>query len=62
MKGGGNMGRMIMCEGFRAFRGSMMVADLEEVYGDWLYKPDVDCWYCGGRSYPAEICEVLSIE
>ena len=26
--------------------------DLE---GDWLYKPEHDCWYVGGFSYPAEI-------
>lgn len=49
---------MLTCEGYRMFRGS---ATVKTVYGDleasgtWLYKPEYDCWYCNGSSYPAEI-------
>ena len=56
---------MINVEGYKAFRGVMkitpIIKEIEpyEVYGDWLYKPDFDCWYGNGRSYPAYICEVL---
>lgn len=31
---------------------------VEEIFGDWLYKPDTDCWYCGGHSYPAAVCKL----
>jgi hypothetical protein len=58
-------GRMIEVDGFRAFRGMMrvyaVVGDLD-VYGDWLYRPDTDCWYCGGKSYPSAACVVLDVE
>ena len=27
------------------------------VRGTFLYKPDTNCWYGGGRSFPADICE-----
>ena len=46
------------------FRGLMKIAPPnpkfpeEEVRGVWLYKPEYECWYCGGRSYDASICEV----
>ena len=67
------MGKMIEVEGFKAFRGSMEISKKfdELVYGhpvrkivtgDWLYIPDRDCWYSGGKSYPAKICKVLEVE
>lgn len=68
------MGKMIVVGGFKAFRGKMKVSypifygevdprDCYEVIeGDWLYMPDPDCWYCRGRSFPAQFCEVLKVE
>ena len=68
------MGRMIEVEGFKAFHGKMKVSypvfygeiDPRDCYvtivGDWLYKPDADCWYCRGKSYPADLCKVLEVE
>ena len=55
---------LIVCEGYQMFRGTMQVsyqgtAQAEDITGDWLYRPDTDCWYCRGRSYPAEICEIV---
>lgn len=60
------MGRVIAVEGFKAFHGTMNV-DIPHwsecvVCGDWLYRPDTDCWYCGGKSYPAEICRILEVK
>jgi hypothetical protein len=26
-----------------------------ELVGTWLYKPEYDCWYCAGNSFPAKI-------
>ena len=54
-------GRMIEVEGYKAFFG-MMDCGGRNVYGEWLYKPGTDCWYCRGSSYPAEICRILSVE
>lgn len=54
-------GRMIEVEGYKAFFG-MMDCGGRNVYGEWLYKPSTDCWYCRGSSYPAEICRILSVE
>lgn len=58
--------KMICVEGYRAFRGTMRItpknpalAPIERT-GDWLYKPDTNCWYGGGASYCAEICEVIA--
>ena len=56
---------MIKVEGFKAFRGIIRITPKTvlvkpfEVKGDWLYKPEHDCWYGGGSSYPASICEVV---
>lgn len=57
--GGG--GRMIQVEGYKAFFG-MMDCGGRMVWGEWLYKPGTDCWYCRGSSYPAEMCRIVSIE
>ena len=32
---------------------------VSEIEAVWLYKPEYDCWYGKGSSYPAEICEVM---
>ena len=56
---------MIKVEGYKAFEGVLRVtpkcAGVEpfELEGQFLYKPDADCWYGCGRSFPAEICEVV---
>ena len=57
---------MIKVEGYIAFHGDMkitpIVSDKEAFYisdKDWLYKPEYDCWYGDGRSFPAEICEPI---
>jgi hypothetical protein len=57
---------MIKVEGYKAFHGDMKIIPKNRLYHafyvldkDWLYKPDTDCWYGNGRSYPAEICEVV---
>ena len=61
--------RIIKCEGYKAVRGAMLVTVhlpygkvTDMISGDWLYKPDTDCWYCRGTSYPAEICKPWHIE
>lgn len=55
---------MIKVEGYKAFRGTMRITPANinlqsiTIHGDWLYKPEYDCWYCKGSSYPASICHV----
>lgn len=58
---------MLQCEGYKMFKGIMIitpkpVGDYKippmDIEGVWLYKPEYDCWYCKGWSYPAEICIV----
>lgn len=64
---------MICVEGYRAFRGAMRIAPKDlppykamnhsfTLTGDWLYKPQYDCWYGCGRSFGADICEVVGDE
>lgn len=59
---------MLRCEGYQMFRGKMLITPTPppghnfppfEVEGDWLYKPEYDCWYCNGSSYMAKICTIL---
>ena len=51
-------------EDYRFFTGTMLILHQdpdtppEKICGDWLYKPETGCWYCGGISYPANICEI----
>lgn len=59
---------MLTCEGYKMFRGVCLITPkcdtippLDE-YGTWLYKPEYDCWYANGNSYPAEIVKVLEDE
>ena len=59
------MGGLIKVEGYKAFRGQMWIKrphGRKVVSGDWLYRPDTDCWYCGGCSYPSQICEIKSFD
>ena len=55
---------MINVEGYKAFHGDMKIVPKNVLYRpfyivdkDWLYRPDTDCWYGDGSSFPAEICE-----
>ena len=56
---------MIKVEGYKAFRGIMKITpkcegvNSFELEGDWLYKPDTQCWYGKGNSFSDEICEVI---
>ena len=57
---------MIKVEGYKAFHGDMKIVPKSILYRpfyicdkDWLYKPDTDCWYGGGSSYVAHICEPI---
>lgn len=54
---------MLTCEGYKMFYGSALISPVNRepyrVYGTWLYKPEYDCWYCNGRSFPAEIVSVI---
>lgn len=60
--------KIIQVEGYKAFRGTMKVTPGNPAFqpytltGDWLYKPDTDCWYCKGRSFPAFTCEPIETE
>lgn len=54
---------MLSCEGYKMFLGTMKVITpntsiASYVAGIWLYKPECDCWYCNGNSYPASVCEL----
>lgn len=61
---------MLECEGYKMFHGTMMVTPIGnvsevtpfEVEGTFLYKPEYDCWYVNGVSYPAKICCVWEDE
>ena len=52
---------MLKSEGYKMFRGTATIVPINlkfkpfSEYGDWLYKPEYDCWYVNGKSYPAEI-------
>lgn len=59
---------MIQVENYKAFRGTMRITPTnpqfpqQELHSDWLYKPEYNCWYGCGRSFMAEICEVVEDE
>ena len=62
------MREVIEVEGYKAFRGVMKITPrgnspmgIVRVVGDWLYKPDTDCWYGRGSSYPAQVCEIVEV-
>lgn len=50
---------MLESEGYKMFRGTVTVdygnghQPFKE-YGDWLYKPDKDTWYCNCKSFEPE--------
>ena len=57
---------MIKVDGYKAFHGTMRITPVAisriapfNAYGDWLYRPDTDCWYCNSRSFPARICTII---
>ena len=57
---------MIKVEGFIAFHGDMKITPRNKLYPpfyvcdtDWLYHPDKECWYGGGCSYFADMCEPI---
>lgn len=59
---------MIQVEGYKAFRGTMRITPKnpqfpqQKIHGDWLYKPEHQCWYGHGQSFMAEICEIITDE
>ena len=59
---------MLTSEGYRMFRGVGEIHNaktgeyVDAQHGDWLYKPEYDCWYVNGRSYPAECVLILHDE
>lgn len=62
---------MLECEGYKMFHGAATInpnnihrPELKpfEVTGTWLYKPEYECWYVNGHSYPAEIVSDFHID
>lgn len=59
---------MLKCEGYMMFNGKAMVVPKNSKFppreenGTWLYKPEYDCWYVNGHSYPAEIVDIENRE
>lgn len=55
---------MLRCEGYMMFKGTAMVVPKNTKFppraetGTWLYKPEYDCWYVNGHSYPSEIVNI----
>lgn len=56
---------MLKVEGYKMYKGVMTITPKPvgeykipsmDIEGVWLYKPEYNCWYCNGSSYPAEIC------
>lgn len=61
------MKRIIKCEGFQAFRGTMKIKPKAkvpsfELTGDWLFKPDTGLWYGKGSSFSPEICTIVEVQ
>lgn len=56
---------MIECENYKMFRGTMLITPKNPEFepftmtGDWLYKPEYQCWYCHCRSFPEAVCSVV---
>lgn len=58
---------MIKVDGYKAFHGTMKIEyklrTTEIIENkDWLYKPDTNCWYGAGRSFPSDICTPMEEE
>ena len=60
------MGKVINVNGYRAFIGTMKIRPEgepeEEIYGQWLYRPDTGCWYCGCHTYTWSMCTIVSVD
>ena len=60
--------KVISVEGYKAFRGTMKIRPKTasvpsfELSGDWLYKPETDCWYGKGSSFAADICTIVEVK
>ena len=60
--------KVISVEGYRAFRGTMKIRPKTasvpsfELSGDWLYKPETDCWYGKGSSFASDICTIVEVK
>ena len=54
------MSKLLTCEGYKMFEGEMVITPPNRpeyiLSGVWLYKPDCDCWYCKGSSFPSKVC------
>ena len=55
---------MLECEGYMMCRGRGTIVPKNgkppyTITGTWLYKPEWNCWYVGGQSFPAEIVEKI---
>lgn len=54
---------MLKSEGYMMFRGTARIVPKTdwcepfEETGDWLYKPEYDCWYVNDRSFPADVVQ-----
>lgn len=51
---------MLSCEGYKMFSGRATIVPVNgkepyTIMGTWLYKPEWDCWYVGGQSFPSQI-------
>ena len=60
--------KIISVEGYKAFRGTMKIRPKTaavpsfELSGDWLYKPETNCWYGKGSSFAADICTIVEVK
>lgn len=53
---------ILECENYKMFQGTMIICGKQAITGVWLYKPQYDCWYCNDHSYPADCCEIKTVE
>ena len=58
---------MITVEGYKMFRGALVLkpgghSDIVRIEGEFLYKPEYDCWYGNGSSYPSSLIELIEDE
>lgn len=56
--------KILQCEDYKMFEGTAEIVPINpefepfEVTGVWLYKPEFNCWYCNGRSFPEEVVKI----
>lgn len=54
-------------DGYLFFRGTMRITPSNpqylptELFADWAYNPTTECWSACGRSYAADICEIVEM-